>query len=347
MNPDDPFIELGSPRGSFLPPGRLVVFLIVFVGAVWLFDREDPVLIVGVGLLVALVLDAVMARRGLREPRLRVEAPPEAMAGRPLAFLMTADAGHWPLLLAPLWSWPRVTIAIDGPAPGLVTLDAPPRGIVRTLVAEVGVTGPLGLYERRRLLRVWLPTPLYVAPVPLEHEVEWPPFRTIHFGTTETASIGHDLFRGVRPYVAGDPRRSVHWKATAHQGRLMVREAEGTGIVVVRLVLDVPRPGNDAEEAIARLAHVAEQALRQHWLVRLVTVENGGAVPAPPPVDELRYRWNQPAEDPFRAQITVSRDVRNQRELYHRLAAADFGSPVFEHQRVLTRRFTLTGDDWA
>ncbi len=52
--------------------------------------------------------------------------------------------------------------------------------------------------------------------------------------------------RGVRPYTSGDPRRSVHWPATAHVGALMVRETERTveDPVVIDVVLptDGPRP---------------------------------------------------------------------------------------------------------
>jgi uncharacterized protein (DUF58 family) len=188
---------------------------------------------------------------------------------------------------------------------------------------------------------------MHVAPVPLAHEIDWPPLRSIQFGPTETAQIGHDLFRGLRPYQPGDPQRSVHWKATARHGRLMVREAEGTGIVVVRLVLDLARPGPAAEEAVARLAFVAEEALRRHWLVRLVTVERVGPPTALPPVDDLRYDPERLLADDLRPEVTVSRDVASWRELQHRLAAAVIGTPSFEEQRILTRRFTTTGDDWV
>jgi uncharacterized protein (DUF58 family) len=334
------------------------VFVLLFVGVVWLVGRDDAVLVVGIGLLAALGLDRVVADRALRDPDLRIEAPPEAVAGHPLSLLVRVRAGRYPVLVAPLWCTARPTVAVDGPEPGLVTLPAPARGVVWTLVVEVGVSGPLGLAQARRLVRVWLPAPVHVAPDPWPNEVEWPSLRTIQLGPTETSASGHDLFRGIRPYVPGDPQRTVHWKATAHHGRLMVRESEGTGVVVVRLVLDVPRPGDDAERAIARLAFVAEQALHQHWLVRLVTVEGPGPQAAPPPVDEIRDgtgtggppfgRSPIPApEASVVPVVTVNRDVRTRRELQRRLAAAAFGTPHYGPQQVLSRRFTPDGDEWA
>ncbi len=54
--------------------------------------------------------------------------------------------------------------------------------------------------------------------------------------------------RGVRPYEPGDPRRSVHWPASAHRGELMVREAERPEAAVpeVRVVLPDDGPAGDA-----------------------------------------------------------------------------------------------------
>lgn len=354
MHPGDPFVDWGRLRRGSLPPGRLLVFVLLFVALVWLIGRDDAVFVVGVGLLAALGLDRVVADQAMRAPDLRIEAPPEAVAGQPLSFVVTVRAGRYPVLVAPLWCTTRPTVAVDGPEPGLVTLPAPPRGVVWTLVVEIGVSGPLGLAQARRLARVWLPAPVHVAPEPWPTEVEWPALRTIQLGPTETSASGHDLFRGIRPYVPGDPQRTVHWKATAHHGRLMVRESEGAGVVVVRLVLDTARPGDDTERAIARLAFVAEQALHQHWLVRLVTVEPLGERPAPPPVDQVRDGggWSAAPRDGAspagaRPVVTVNRDVRTIRELRRRLAAAGYGTPLYEHQRILTLRFTPDGDDWA
>ncbi len=58
-------------------------------------------------------------------------------------------------------------------------------------------------------------------------------------GTRERArpGVGGDL-RGVRPYVAGDDWRHVHWATTARTGTLAVREFEHTGRSAVLVVWD-------------------------------------------------------------------------------------------------------------
>ena len=58
-------------------------------------------------------------------------------------------------------------------------------------------------------------------------------------GTRERArpGVGGDL-RGVRPYVAGDDWRHVHWATTARTGTLAVREFEHSGKSMVLVVWD-------------------------------------------------------------------------------------------------------------
>ena len=71
----------------------------------------------------------------------------------------------------------------------------------------------------------------------------WPRPRAAHFGLSESTPIGDEVYRSVRPYVRGDSRRRVHWKASAHHGSLMVKESDGTGIVSLRIVLQLDAPG--------------------------------------------------------------------------------------------------------
>lgn len=72
---------------------------------------------------------------------------------------------------------------------------------------------------------------------------------------------GVDL-RGVREYVAGDAPRRVHWKASARQGKLLVKELEAEGSarywVVVRPELSVWGEGERLEGLCAAAASVAE-----------------------------------------------------------------------------------------
>jgi len=46
-------------------------------------------------------------------------------------------------------------------------------------------------------------------------------------------------FHGIRPYVQGDDLRRVHWKATAHTGKLAIKEFEYRFTGAVQVILDL------------------------------------------------------------------------------------------------------------
>ena len=81
------------------------------------------------------------------------------------------------------------------------------------------------------------------------------------------------MVRAARPYQPGDSARLVHWPATAHEGRLMVRETETDRDALPALVVDLHGPGEAAEEALGRAAGAAADALARDGRVRLITAE--------------------------------------------------------------------------
>ena len=46
-------------------------------------------------------------------------------------------------------------------------------------------------------------------------------------------------FHGIRPYVQGDDLRRVHWKATAHTGKMAIKEFEYRYTGAVQVILDL------------------------------------------------------------------------------------------------------------
>jgi len=68
----------------------------------------------------------------------------------------------------------------------------------------------------------------------------------------KTLGAGGDL-RGVRPYVAGDDWRHVHWATTARTGNLAVREFEHTGRSTALVVWDGASGSNWGEGAASTL----------------------------------------------------------------------------------------------
>ena len=79
-------------------------------------------------------------------------------------------------------------------------------------------------------------------------------------------SGGHEL-HGVREHQPGESLRGVHWPATAHRGRLMVKELDDPAADQVAVVLDARAsadvgraPGSSFELALAAAEALVTQA---------------------------------------------------------------------------------------
>lgn len=82
-------------------------------------------------------------------------------------------------------------------------------------------------------------------------------------------------FHALRPYVAGDDRRHVHWRSTARAGRLMVRQFEESRMSRVVVALDTGRTSYlDADEfelGVSVAASVGVQTLVAESPLALLT----------------------------------------------------------------------------
>jgi uncharacterized protein (DUF58 family) len=74
----------------------------------------------------------------------------------------------------------------------------------------------------------------------------------------------------VREYVRGDDLRKVHWKTTAHRGKLMITQFESPREAQATIVLDA-RPSSAFEEAITAAASSAYHLDHRGYSLRLVT----------------------------------------------------------------------------
>jgi uncharacterized protein (DUF58 family) len=89
------------------------------------------------------------------------------------------------------------------------------------------------------------------------------------------------LPRGARRYVPGDSRRIVHWRATAHAGKLMVRELEQPSAGPVTITVDLPDDPEEAERVAEGVLGTVAQLLDTGAPVLLGTLEPSGPVLAP------------------------------------------------------------------
>ncbi|GAA4664993.1 DUF58 domain-containing protein [Frondihabitans cladoniiphilus] len=235
------------PRPTSRGVGALVAGFVL--GALGYLLASMPLVFAGVVLLVLVV--AALVTVAVRPPVLtatRRFSPDRAVAGRDVAEALTlATTARHPVAVRvrDTLDWRRMakdesaegTIEASGRAGvSFLHLDLP-RGRHRVGPARVEVVESFGL--ARRLVLVPGRTELVVIPDVVSIG-----------GGRESRSLGegarqrrdHSLAGGqddpiTREYRRGDPMRRVHWRATARQGELMVRQEEQHGLPSARVVL--------------------------------------------------------------------------------------------------------------
>ena len=241
-------------------------------GSGWLI-----VILTGIASVVA--LSALLPPFSLRAVRIEIEAPREGTVGRTAELTLDVSSGGAarPVKLLPL--------GFEGPWTGVVTpsrgrLPLVPlrRGVYTSVLLDVRSAAPLGLVWWKRKVRVELPRPFEVGPMPVTVRLD-PPRGSEDMGTDDgrVASTLADAVKTVREYVAGDPIKLVHWPATARTGELMVKELEAPVAPVLCIAVDL-RNGSDVavEEAASRAAGLALAAIAAGVPVTLLTAEDIG-----------------------------------------------------------------------
>ena len=176
--------------------------------------------------------------------------------------------------------------AVRGEATGAYPQDALRYDLegVRRGISVLGplmlrTTDPFGLAQREQAFgdtRTITVIPQTVALDPLPTKVG------AAGGTAQTRStrIGQGADNLIpRPYAAGDSRRRIHWRATAHRGSLMVRQEEEEASPDAMVVLDRAadrwdRPGDEPdplfESAVTLCASVALRLAQDGYSVDVV-----------------------------------------------------------------------------
>lgn len=170
------------------------------------------------------------------------------------------------LVLAPLPAGTAATVRYR--------LHGGQRGRFAVGPAAVRLGDPFGIATRR--LRVGGEDELVVLPPvhPLPAGVPLPGQRGGGAGSHRPLHSGDEL-ASVREYVRGDDLRKVHWRTTAHRGRLMVRQDEArhgsdaTLVVDARLAVHRGRGAGASFEATvaaaaSAVAHLAARGYHLH-----------------------------------------------------------------------------------
>jgi uncharacterized protein (DUF58 family) len=329
---------VGRRRLRPTPAARAVAALAAAGVPAGLATGQRPVLVGALALALLVALDAVSAWRAMPSEPVGMRPLGDGTVGAPVNYQITVAPARRPVTVARRHG-PGAAVLVPAATGAAVTmvaragLAAPRRGIFPAEAFTVAARGPLGLMACGRHVIVGHAPALAIGPAPVAHDLRWPVPSAAATGGECRAPRGDDLVRGVRAYVRGDARRSIHWPATARHRTLMVRETEGMGVRTLRLVVSYAEPGEAAERALGRAAWMAGEAHRNGWRVWLVTC-------GPP--------------SPGAPGGTVERAVEGPDDILRRLAAAGPGRPgtdpsarrPFATDPTATRWITPTGDRW-
>jgi uncharacterized protein (DUF58 family)/transglutaminase-like putative cysteine protease len=149
------------------------------------------------------------------------------------------------------------------------------RGLLELGAAELVREDPFGLARRVDATRGT--TALTVIAPPLQlHDVALGAGGDIAAARRRLRGGGHEL-HGVREHQPGESLRGVHWPATAHRGRLMVKELDDPGGDELAVVLDArasadlgTAPDSSFELAVAAAGALVTQAQADGRRVRLL-----------------------------------------------------------------------------
>ena len=245
-------------------------------GSGWVQALGD--LVFGV-LLIGVVGPCLVVNRARVDLR---SAPGDGVAGLPISLRVEARSRVRVRPVEPpgpdMFVGPRRR---QGAVDELVVLVPTCRGVHASVTLDIASAAPFALQWWTRRVRLPLTSSLHVAP---RCGAAQPAPRRPDEGTgdgVEPSRVEAGLPRGARPYVPGDARRLVHWRSTAHAGRLMVREVEQPAAEPVTITVELPADPDAAERVAEEALGSVVRLLQGGDSVLLATREESGPVSGP------------------------------------------------------------------
>lgn len=326
------------------PVGKIAVGFGFCVGlGVFATTKYPGAELVMLALVVAFVVDGWTAYAAVERPEVHLTALDAGDVGDEIRLVVALRHTGRPIVIVPAGNPSFDRFILPAPGSGVLRLWLSTPGRFTAQDLDVIGTGPFGLVSVARRLRVELGAPQAVGPPSFPHLYPPAPVRPVFVGPSPGSPKGTELTRGVRPYLPGDHRRSVHWNATAHTGSLMVREREGSGAIRVRVVLAILRPGPAAVIASGRANAFIREHVGQGCEVELLTLQDSNRIltdlskpftPAP----------RQRGVPPFK---TVEGMIVDERQIRERLCVVVVGLPDFRSAKIPTRIISDVGDQWV
>jgi len=143
-------------------------------------------------------------------------------------------------------TWLPASASSSGMARMEWPIDSSRRGAFDVGPHRLVSADPFGISSRTLATRERSP----VLVVPKVHPVDIRALASLGLDDREGDRPGSDHFHSLREYVVGDPIKSVHWKASAKSGSLMVRRMVDTTIPWALVVLDVNSRAYNKETAL-------------------------------------------------------------------------------------------------
>lgn len=269
-------------------PGELTVAAVVLFAlgaygvAAGSVSGEQRAVAVGIFAFTLFAVGLIWPIATLSRITLSVVAPPEATVGDEVELRVSVHgrAARVELrVLDPAGRWWSTAVPATGTVPHLATR----RGVFDHVRVQIRTSAPLGVFIRTRQARIALPEPITIAPRPrAAHALPGPiPETAVRPAEQSINGAGLEVVRAVRPYVAGDAARLVHWPSSARRGELVVREHDPPANLGLALVVDLSGPQDWAEDAASLAAGLGRSVLARGALLVLCTRETEGPVCEP------------------------------------------------------------------
>jgi uncharacterized protein (DUF58 family) len=256
---------------------------VLAAGIVAVNSGNNLLYLVVASLLAAISISGLLGHHNLRQVGLRLVAPDEAWAGRPVSVRaeLVNRRRRLPAFLLALGDkpgFPAGTILEIPPgehAEVALTLTFPTRGVQPWPVHAVTSEFPFGLIRRGGLLSSPGRCLVYPSPRAVPWEIAEAAEREGELQSRRGLGVGGD-YRGLRDYVAGDTFSRVQWSSWLRLRRLQTKEFETEGAPTAVFRFDA-MPGPGTEERLCQLAWLVRAGLRRGRSVGLVLP--GQAIP--------------------------------------------------------------------
>ena len=269
-------VTAGKSHIRLTKTGAFAIALVLAAGIVAVNSGNNLLYLVVASLLAAIALSGLLGHHNLRRIGMRLIAPDEAWAGRPVSVRaeLVNRRRRLPAFLLAIGERPGTpagtVLEIPAGEQGEVslTLTFPRRGLQPWPVHAVTSEFPFGLITRGGLVRPPGLCLVYPCPLAVSWEIAEAAEREGETISRRGPGSGGD-HRGLRDYAPGDSLSRVRWSSWLRLRRLQTKEFESEGAPPAVYRFDT-MPGPGTEERLCQLAWLVRAGLRRGRSVGLV-----------------------------------------------------------------------------